>query len=187
MSNSALPPFLNHSEEGVPFYTLAYCRGHYPRDRDPISVGFLSIDVTTSSDFTRYSLSIRNADGHLHAYRRGDDAIDSLEYTLLVAAEEFGVSAAYWQLYPLVGLSAEFWSRLTRDHDLYLASRGKLCRILWHFRIAEQSKADVLPLFKRDPDFTPPSLIEENLEGDAVEISGFMNRLGTEEAERSDA
>ena len=38
------------------------------------------------------------------------------------------------------------------------ATRELLCRILRHFRVAELSKADRLPLFIRDPAFTPPRL-----------------------------
>jgi hypothetical protein len=185
--NSTLPPFLSRGEGDAICYSLAYCQGRYPRSRDPNSVAFLSIDFSTSPDFTRYSLSTRDAQGHLYSYHRGDDAIDNLEYLLLCAAEKFGVPVAYWQLYPLAELSAEVWSGRPGDKDLYLASRGLLCRILDHFRTWGHFKADMPPLFIRDPTFTPPSLFASPLEGDAVEITEYMQRLAAEEAEGSDA
>lgn len=186
MDTLDLPPFFSESDEGARFYTLAYCRGHYPRHRDPSSVAFLSIIFSTSPDFTHYSLAVNNAEGRLLAYRRGDDVIDSLEYSLLIAAEEFDVSTAYWQLYPLGEMSSDFWTGYPADHDLYLASRRQLCRILWHFRVEKQSKEDSLPLFIRDRAFTPPSLIDEPFEGDAIEINGVMDDLAADGAEDHD-
>ncbi|MGC8644060.1 MAG: hypothetical protein ACP5XB_29725 [Isosphaeraceae bacterium] len=168
MLDVALPPFVSSGDSGASFYTLAYCRGTY--GIQPTIPGvFLTLNFTTSPDFTRYSLTIRDADGRVYLYSRGED---SLEYVLLSTSNDYAIPPAFWQLYPLIGLAQDAWGNRNDDRDAYLESRGRLCRILWRFRIHEHLRPP--SPFTLDPSFVPPSLFDAEPRGDAIEINTFM-------------
>lgn len=163
-----LPPFVRSGEDDSCFYALAYCRGAYgakePR-KEPVS---LVLYFCTSPEYTRYSLHVVDSDGYGYAYFRGSDDLDTADYTLMTAWDDHGVPPAIWRLFPLSGIAEGDWRAGSDDRAAYFEARGDLCRIVYPFRI--RYHMEVPPLFHRDPDFVPPSIMDNEGSEESREI-----------------
>ncbi len=185
ISDLASPPFFSHGEGNALFYTLAYCRGRYTRARDPNSIAFASISFSTAPNFTRFSLSVHDAEGTLHIYVPGFDEIDTLEYTLLNASALFSIPAASWHLRPIPAQADFMWSERPGDREAYLAARRLLCLILHRLRYWDRNVASTSPRFVLDPEYSATTFREAPDE--ATEITDAVLRRRAYAREKSGA
>ncbi len=164
-----LPPFVQSDDEGgAHFYALAYCRGAYgsgERREEPV---FLVLYFCMNPRYTDYSLHIVDADGRCHAYSRGHDDRDTLEYALMRAWARHLVSPAVWRLYPRAAIAEDAWTASPDEGAAYSAARANFCRIVHPFRLQAHFAAP--PHFHLDPDFVPPSMLAGQSSEESREI-----------------
>ena len=181
----APPLFFTHGEGNALFYMLAYCRGRYLRARDPNSVAFASISFSTAPNFTRFSVSVHDADGKLQIYLRGNDDIDTLEYMLLYVRAVFSIPAASWRLPSIPSQADLAWAERPGDREGYLAARRRLCLILHRLRYWDRAVARTSPRFVLDPEYSPTTFRETPEE--ATEIAEAAMRKGVKTPEANGA
>src|SRR5262245_59295221 len=82
------------------FYALAFVIGSYATTERSDAEAFHVLTFSTSVEFTLFSFETVSPDGHLFAYTRGIDQLDSPEYALLFAFQKEQVSMHAWRLFP---------------------------------------------------------------------------------------
>lgn len=133
-SPSRLPPFHTSGEAEGDFYALAFVAGRMATsDQKPAS---LVLSWSPTPRFTRFSTMIVAAEtGRLIEYSRGQDQLDSIEFTLWREAIEKGVTPHHWLLYPKQQIRDAAWNGRTDVKDGYWSNRRQLCRVLYDLRM----------------------------------------------------
>jgi hypothetical protein len=114
------------------FYAVAFVIGNYaPSDRFH-GEAFHVLKFSASKDFTRFSFETVSPDGHLYAYTRGVDQLDSPEYALLCAYRKEQVPMHAWRLFPAASIDEAAFHGDAKARSDYEAARSRVAQILYH-------------------------------------------------------
>jgi len=142
MKATGFPQFHSRGTPRGDFYALAFVKGLYvPPTEKTKDDAFLILNYSPSKHFTRFSFAIDSVKRDLHAYRRGTDTHDSIEFALLTAWYEYEMPPHLWTLFPKNQVSLARFAK--RKHSKqYQEARRQLCAQLYHFRLAAWFKTE---------------------------------------------
>ena len=153
----SVPPFHSVGEDNGNFYAVAFVPGFYVtpsgKSRD---TAFFVLRFSPSQNYTRFSVSTVSPTGNLFHYSRGDEVLDSAEYTMLQAERAERVPLHAWQFFPSAAIdAAAFPDKCARL--AYEAARRRVAHIIFNarFYLWGQTQYPPCPLFQVDETVTP--------------------------------
>jgi hypothetical protein len=141
------------------FYALAFVIGSYAPTERSHAEAFHVLTFSPSKEFTRFSFETVSPDGHLFAYARGIDQLDSPEYALLFAFRKEQVPMHAWRLFPASSIDEATFHGDAKARSDYEAARSRVAQILYYERAHAlwSAKFPAKPRFyASEADYPPP-------------------------------
>ncbi len=165
-----IPRFHSLGENDGHFYAVAYVFGNYvPPTAPQNGEAFFVLDFSPSKNFSRFSFSTVSPDGHMFAYTRGSDDIETVEYALLRAWQNSGVPPHAWRLFPSASVVKSDFGGDASARSAYEDARRRAALVFYAARMKQKFPAK--PMFRFSEADCPEAMVSTS---ESQEISKYV-------------